>query len=178
VLAALPPGWRNLPSATQRTSYLHGEQEVDVGYALRRDGVVVEVNGTALRGVRIWSTTADQVDLEVDGVRRRYAVSRLGATTWVDSALGATTLVEQERYPEPGSGLVEGALTAPMPGTVVRVDVAPGDRVVAGQALVVLEAMKMEHAVRATGAGQVAEIGVRAGQQVDAGALLVVVEPA
>jgi propionyl-CoA carboxylase alpha chain len=178
VLAALPSGWRNLPSATQRTSYLHGEQEVDVGYALRRDGVVVEVNGTALRGVRIWSTTADQVDLEVDGVRRRYAVSRLGATTWVDSALGATTLVEQERYPEPGSGLVEGALTAPMPGTVVRVDVAPGDRVVAGQALVVLEAMKMEHAVRATGAGQVAEIGVRAGQQVDAGALLVVVEPA
>jgi propionyl-CoA carboxylase alpha chain len=102
----------------------------------------------------------------------------LGATSWVDSALGATALVEVERYPEPGTGLAEGALTAPMPGTVVRVDVEAGTEVRAGQVLVVLEAMKMEHAVRAQVDGTVAEVGVTAGQQVESGALLVVVEVA
>jgi len=109
-------------------------------------------------------------------VRRTYAISTDGRTTWVDSALGATALVEVDRYPEPGSGLDAGALTAPMPGTVVRVDVGPGAAVTAGQVLVVLEAMKMEHAVRAQADGTVAQVGVEPGQQVEAGALLVVVE--
>jgi propionyl-CoA carboxylase alpha chain len=121
-------GWRNLPSALQQTSYAVGDREVAVGYAHRRDGTVVEVDGQALSGVRVWSAAAERVDLEVDGLRRTYDVSTVGAATYVDSSLGATFLVEVERYPEPGSGLAEGALTAPMPGTVVRVDVEPGPR--------------------------------------------------
>jgi propionyl-CoA carboxylase alpha chain len=178
VLTTLPSGWRNLPSALQRTAYLLDDREIAVGYAHRRDGTVVEVDGQPLAGVRVWAAAADSVDLEVDGVRRRYDVRTVGASTWVDSPLGATPLVEVERYPEPGSGLAEGALTAPMPGTVVRVDVEVGARVTAGQVLVVLEAMKMEHAVRAPAAGTVGEVGVQAGRQVESGALLVVVEPA
>jgi biotin carboxyl carrier protein len=58
----------------------------------------------------------------------------------------------------------------------VRVLVEPGADVIAGQPLVVLEAMKMEHTVAATSAGTVAEVKVSAGQQVEAGAVLVVVE--
>ncbi|MGZ6827626.1 MAG: biotin/lipoyl-containing protein, partial [Mycobacteriales bacterium] len=61
------------------------------------------------------------------------------------------------------------------PGTVLRVVVAAGDEVRAGDALVVLEAMKMEHAVKAVADGTVAEVLVEAGTQVDAGAVLVVV---
>jgi len=63
-----------------------------------------------------------------------------------------------------------------MPGSVVRVAVAPGDRVEAGQVLVVLEAMKMEHAVTAGGPGTVAEVAVAEGDQVETGRILVVVE--
>jgi propionyl-CoA carboxylase alpha chain len=177
VLAGLPSGWRSLPSALQRTSYALGERELEVAYAHRRSGTVVEVDGVPLPDVRVWSATAELVDLEVDGVRRSYDVSTVGGTCFVDSALGATALVEAERYPEPGSGLAEGALTAPMPGTVVRVDVANGDAVSAGQVLVVLEAMKMEHAVRAQADGKVTDVGVEQGQQVESGALLVVVDP-
>jgi propionyl-CoA carboxylase alpha chain len=177
VLAPLPSGWRNLPSGLQRASYAIGQRELSVGYAHRRGGTVVEVDGRTLDGVRLWSATGARVDLEVEGLRRSYDVSTDGATTWVDSALGSTTFVEVERYPEPGSGLAEGALVAPMPGTVVRVDVEPGAAVAAGQVLVVLEAMKMEHAVRAAVDGTVSEVGVGAGQQVESGALLVVVEP-
>ena len=178
VLAGLPSGWRNLPSTLQTTSYALGEREVAVGYAHRRGGTVAQVDGEPLDGVVVHSASGTAADLEVAGVRRTFALRTVGSTTWVDSALGATTLVEVERYPEPGRGLAEGALVAPMPGTVVRVDVAEGDSVTAGQVLVVLEAMKMEHAVRAPLDGVVEQVAVGAGQQVESETLLAVVAPA
>jgi biotin carboxyl carrier protein len=67
-------------------------------------------------------------------------------------------------------------LTAPMPGKVVKVLVAPGDTVEAGQGLVVVEAMKMENELRALKAGRVVSVSVAEGQSVDAGAVLAVVE--
>ena len=63
-----------------------------------------------------------------------------------------------------------------MPGKVVRVLVAPGDAVEAGQGLVVVEAMKMENELRAAKAGRVVSVSVTEGQSVDAGAVLAVVE--
>ncbi len=63
-----------------------------------------------------------------------------------------------------------------MPGKLVRVLVAPGQDVAAGEGLVVVEAMKMENELRAPKAGRVKDVPVREGQAVEAGALLVVVE--
>jgi biotin carboxyl carrier protein len=63
-----------------------------------------------------------------------------------------------------------------MPGKVIRVDVAAGDEVRAGQVLLVLEAMKMEHTLRAPHDGTVIEVDPRPGDQVEAGAILLVVE--
>ena len=173
VLAGLPSGWRNVRSALQRTAYDVDGRTVEVGYG---DGVV-EVDGTALQGLRVWSASGEQVDLEVDGLRRRVDVHVVGAVSYVDSALGASVLVEVERYPLPGSGLAAGALTAPMPGTVVRVDVGVGDVVAEGQVLVVLEAMKMEHVVRSGVSGTVEQLLVTGGAQVADGAVLAVVIP-
>jgi biotin carboxyl carrier protein len=67
-------------------------------------------------------------------------------------------------------------LTAPMPGRIVKVLVQPGDEVAARQGLVVIEAMKMENVLRATGAGHVKEVRVAEGDLVDAGRLLAVIE--
>jgi acetyl/propionyl-CoA carboxylase alpha subunit len=180
VQPGLPSGWRNVASDLQRTSYEVDGGEVDgdrveVGYAFRRDGLVVVVDGERLPAVRLRSATATHVDLDVDGVRRSYEVATHDVMSYVDSSLGASTLVEADRYPEPGSGLAAGSLTAPMPGTVVRVAARAGAHVGAGDVLVVLEAMKMEHAVRAGVDGTVAEVLVEAGAQVEAGAVLVVI---
>jgi biotin carboxyl carrier protein len=68
------------------------------------------------------------------------------------------------------------SITAPMPGRVVRVFVAPGDEVAAGQGLVVVEAMKMENELRASKAGKVKEVNVSAGTSVEAGKVLIVIE--
>jgi biotin carboxyl carrier protein len=75
-----------------------------------------------------------------------------------------------------GSGAGPQQVTAPMPGKVVKVLVAPGDAVEPRQGLVVIEAMKMENELRASRAGRVKTVRVAQGQSVEAGALLVIVE--
>jgi propionyl-CoA carboxylase alpha chain len=81
------------------------------------------------------------------------------------------------RFPDAAAAIAEGSLVAPMPGAVVAVDVAEGDQVMAGQRLLVLEAMKMQHPVVAPAAGVVRSLGVEVGAQVDAGAVLALIEP-
>ena len=109
---------------------------------------------------------------------RRYGVERAGSTAFVDGSDGASALTEIERFPLPGSQLAAGALVAPLPGTVVKVAVAAGDPVTAGDKLVAIEAMKMEHEVRAPADGTVTEVHVAEGEQVEAGRLLVVIDAA
>jgi propionyl-CoA carboxylase alpha chain len=160
----IPARWRNVGPAAQPVTYEAGGTDVTV------DGVPADV--------RVLVATDTRVDLEVDGRRVRCAVQRVGSTVYVDSALGATTLVERPRFPAPKLDAAAGSLLSPMPGTVVRVDVAVGDHVTTGQVLVALEAMKMEHAIRSPYDGLVAEVRVAAGDQTDTGAVLVVVTPA
>ncbi|MDT7761466.1 MAG: propionyl-CoA carboxylase alpha chain [Mycobacterium sp.] len=174
VLPGLPSGWRTLSSQDQTVSYALGEDTVDVSYRFDRGRLSAAVDGES-REVRILNASATLVDAEIDGVRRRYAVTRCGATQYIDSALGSTTLVEVERFPDPSSLAEVGSLLAPMPGTVVRVAAGEGDAVAAGTPIVVLEAMKMEHTVRAPADGVVTSILVTQGQQVDSGAVLAVV---
>ena len=71
-----------------------------------------------------------------------------------------------------------GSLTAPMPGTVIEVKVSEGDSVEAGQPLIILEAMKMEHTINAPTAGTVAEVLYNAGDLVDDGAELLILDAA
>ena len=73
-----------------------------------------------------------------------------------------------------GSGVQR--VTSPMPGKIVRIFVKPGDEVTARQALVVVEAMKMENELRAARDGSVREVSVAEGQSVDAGTVLLIVE--
>jgi propionyl-CoA carboxylase alpha chain len=94
----------------------------------------------------------------------------------VDSSLGSVALTPVERFPDPSQQVAVGSLLAPMPGTVIRVAVAVGDKVAQGQPLLWLEAMKMEHTISAPTDGIVAELAVGTGQQVEVGAVLAVVQ--
>ncbi|TDO18089.1 acetyl/propionyl-CoA carboxylase alpha subunit [Mycobacterium sp. BK086] len=180
VLPGLPSGWRTLPCADQRVAFTVGETEIDVSYRFTRGEVDASVAGARL-AVRLHSPSATLVDAEIDGVRRQYRVVRDGLDHYVDSTLGSTALRETERFPDPTSVAEAGSLVAPMPGAVVRIEVIQGSRVLAGTPVVVLEAMKMEHTVRAPADGIVATISVAAGDQVESGQVLAVVsadEPA
>lgn len=96
-----------------------------------------------------------------------------GETAHVFAAQGATQIVEIDLLAHAGEAASEGGrLTAPMPGKVVSFAVKAGDNVKKGQALAVLEAMKMEHTIAAPADGQVAELLYAPGDQVTEGAEL------
>ncbi|WP_377274423.1 acetyl/propionyl/methylcrotonyl-CoA carboxylase subunit alpha [Peterkaempfera sp. SMS 1(5)a] len=171
VLAGLPTAWRNVPSAPQTKRYRCGETEHEVRYRRTRDGLHAEDHP----GVRLLSAEPARVVLESDGVRRTFRIARHGDSVQVDSPLGAVTLTAVSRFPDPTAQTAPGSLLAPMPGTVVRTAVAEGDTVTAGQTVLWLEAMKMEHRVTAPTAGTVAQLRVHPGQQVEPGTLLAVV---
>ena len=169
--ATLPSGWRNVPTQLQRATY----DDADVGYRFDRSGLTVEMDGEPVE-VELWSAAPDAVDLTVAGVRHHVEVHRVGATVFVDGATCGSVLHEVERFPLPDAGVSAGSLLAPMPGAVVRVLVEPGQHVSSGEALVVLEAMKMEHRVNSPADGTVAEVRVTVGDQVESGQVLVVVD--
>ncbi len=174
VQRAVPTGWRNVPSGDQVAVLACGDGELEVRYRRTRDGWRVAVGGTPL-AVDAVDATPERVVLTVDGVRRALAVHRVGAEVFVDGPDGSTAFTELPRFPVPGSSAGEGSLLAPMPGTVVRVAVAEGDAVTAGQTVLVLEAMKMEHVVAAPTDGVVGELQAVVGDTVDTGAVLAVV---
>ncbi|WP_329117537.1 acetyl/propionyl/methylcrotonyl-CoA carboxylase subunit alpha [Streptomyces sp. NBC_01353] len=162
-------GWRNLASQDQVKVY--GDHEVR--YRPTRDGGA-GYTVTVPEGVRPVSVAPDRVRLEVDGVVRDFEVARHGDTVHV----GPHRLTVRPRFPDPTDQREPGSLLAPMPGTVVRVadGLAPGARVTAGQPLLWLEAMKMEHRVIAPASGTLTALHAVPGRQVEVGALLAVVQ--
>jgi biotin carboxyl carrier protein len=175
VLPGLPSGWRTLPSQDQTVSFAVGADLLDVRYRFDRGRLTAAVDSRSA-DVRIVGASATLMDAEINGIRRRYRVKCVGATHYVDSSLGSTTLAEVERFPDPSVIIEVGSLLAPMPASVVRVEVDDGVAVSAGTSIVVLEAMKMEHTVRAPADGVVTTILVTVGQQVDAGQVLAIVQ--
>lgn len=160
-------GWRNLRSQDETRTY--GDHEVR--YRPTRDGGY-EV--TAPEGVRVVSANPDRVRLEVGGV-----VRDLDVTAYEDGTVhaGRHRLTRRPRFTDPREQTAPGSLLAPMPGTVVRVadGLAVGARVEAGQPLLWLEAMKMEHRVIAPASGTLTALHAAPGRQVEVGALLAVV---
>jgi propionyl-CoA carboxylase alpha chain len=188
VLRTFPSGWRNNPSALQHATF--GEHVV--GYQLTGTTVHAEIDGAALPPVVAHSITPTEVELETtepaarpespaDGpdrpaIRRTFAVHQAGDVSYVDSALGHSALAEQPRFGEPGTAAAAGTLVAPMPGTVIRIEAAPGEHVRAGQVVVAIEAMKMEHAITAPAAGQLTEVRVAVGDQIDAATVVAIMD--
>ncbi|TAM72270.1 biotin carboxylase N-terminal domain-containing protein [Mycobacterium sp.] len=174
VLPGLPSGWRTLPNQPQRVAFTVGDDRFDVDYRFERAALTVSV-GQWEPDVDVVGASASLVDAEIDGVRRRYRITRWGTMHYVDSTVGSTALQEVERFPDPSAAAEAGSLLAPMPGSVVRIEVTEGGTVSAGAPIIVLEAMKMEHTVHAPTDGIVASIPVAAGDQVDSGQVLAVV---
>ncbi len=145
---------RRLPAAGHR---FEGDDRVE--WFGGRDGYAVD-------GFAVVSAGPTTVTLEADGVRTTYDVTVAGDRVDVDSPRGHTALTVVPRFVDPADAVASGSLLAPMPGTVISVAVEVGAQVTAGQTVLVLEAMKMQHTVSAPYAGVVSQIDVTPGAQV------------
>ena len=163
-------GWRLFGGAQRRLSLeVHGQDLTVVLQRLHSGATLLCI------GEQSWPFSAqplgpDRHDLRIGTQRLSATVYARGSRYAVYTEAGAAQVAEFDPLAHAGDGAAEaGRLTAPMPGKVVSFLAQPGDKVVRGQALAVMEAMKMEHTISAPRDGVVAEWLYAVGDQVAEG---------
>ena len=174
VLNQIPSGWRNSKLPRQKLSFRCLEEEITINYIRRRDGSF-NLNNGSVANIFKWEESG--IDIEIDG-RRFYAkVTQDSKSIVVHMPWGNAVLEILPRFTLPGSDVEAGGLIAPMPGKVIDLKVKVGTKVKKGDTLVILEAMKMEHQVKASEDGKVTKLLVKKDEQLENGALLMIVDP-
>ena len=168
----MPSNWTNGRMPYQRIKLMILKNEIEIKYQLKRSGLF-EVMGT---NCKIHAVDESGIDVEVGSHRFFAQVTRANDQILINMPFGDLDAVIVPRFIEPGNEIPEGGLVAPMPGKVIEVRVKKGDKVKAGDTLIIIEAMKMEHSIKATENGKVAKLMVSLNQQVDNGATLLVLD--
>ena len=168
----MPSNWTNGRMPHQRIKLMILKNEIEIKYQLKRSGLF-EVMGT---NCKIHAVDESGIDVEVGSHRFFAQVTRADDQILINMPFGDLDAVIVPRFIEPGNEVPEGGLVAPMPGKVIEVKVKKGDKVKAGDTLIIIEAMKMEHSIKATENGKVTKLMVSLNQQVDNGATLLVLD--
>ncbi|MCW5650109.1 MAG: acetyl/propionyl/methylcrotonyl-CoA carboxylase subunit alpha [Ramlibacter sp.] len=165
-------GWRSHGQVVRRFAFEFHDQPVPAELTYLHDGSLRLAVGEAA-GLLVFAATAQGIDVQFAGQRATVQVVAQGETDHVFAPHGATRILNIDLLAHAGEAHAEGGrLSAPMPGKVVSFAVKAGDKVSKGQALAVMEAMKMEHTIAAPADGIVAELLYSPGDQVAEGAEL------
>jgi 3-methylcrotonyl-CoA carboxylase alpha subunit len=169
-------GWKPFGLAARRFDFeSHGEAATATLTYLHDGGLQLAVakSPNPSSGVFRFQPEGDAINVEFARQRRRVTVYQDGDFVHIHSSQGATQIIAIDLLAHAGDAQAEGGrLTAPMPGKLVSFSVKAGDKVVKGQALAVMDAMKMEHTIAAPADGTVAELLYAPGDQVAEGAEL------
>ena len=162
-------GWRAFGVAVRRFAFdFQGQANQAQLTYLHDGGLHLQVG--VIAGMLQFAASEQGIDLQFAGQRHTVQVYRQGEMVHVFAAHGATRILAVDLLAHAGDSQVEGGrLTAPMPGKVLSFAVKSGDKVTKGQALAVMEAMKMEHTIAAPADGTVVELLFAPGDQVTEG---------
>ena len=169
----MPSGWTNGRLPNQKVTFEFENTEYDFEYKQKRDQKFLFSNN---KEAFIYSSDEDGIDMIFDGKRHYSRVTVSKNNILVHMPFGDVMLELKPRFKMPGTEVTVGGLIAPMPGKVIDVKVKKGKKVKAGDTLVILEAMKMEHSIKASEDGTVSELLISVNDQVENGALLMVVK--
>ncbi len=169
----MPSGWTNGRLPDQKVTFEFENTEYDFEYKQKRDQKFLFSNN---KEAFIYSSDEDGIDMIFDGKRHYSRVTVSKNNILVHMPFGDVMLELKPRFKMPGTEITIGGLIAPMPGKVIDVKVKKGKKVKAGDTLIILEAMKMEHSIKASEDGTVSELLISVNDQVENGALLMVVK--
>ena len=172
VTGFMPANWTNGRMPLQRIKLLFVQDEIEVKYKLNKDNFY-EVMGSICK---IYHCDSFGIDIQIDSHRFYAHITEAGSEIVINMPFGDVNASVLPRFIEPGNDIPEGGLIAPMPGKVIDVKVKKGSKVKAGDTLVIIEAMKMEHSIKATETGKIAKVMIQLNDQVDNGATLLVLE--
>ena len=173
ILKEIPTGWRNSRLPRQKITLSYLDNEVEVTYKANRDGSFA-VNEETTAKVIDW--TPSGIDIEINTSRFYSKITQDDDNIVVHGPWGDALFKILPRFTLPGSEVQAGGLIAPMPGKVIDLKVKVGSKVKKGDTLVILEAMKMEHQVKASEDGKVTKVLIKKDDQLENGALLMVVD--
>jgi propionyl-CoA carboxylase alpha chain len=173
ILKEIPTGWRNSRLPRQKITLSYLDNEVEVTYKANRDGSFA-VNEETTAKVINW--TPSGIDIEINTSRFYSKITQDDDNIVVHGPWGDALFKILPRFTLPGSEVQAGGLIAPMPGKVIDLKVKVGSKVKKGDTLVILEAMKMEHQVKASEDGKVTKVLIKKDDQLENGALLMVVD--
>ncbi len=176
VLPTIPGGWRNSHMPPESTGFTYQDTEINVQYSVQRNGNLAVSIAERNYDVSIYKAGAGSVDLDINGLRLRYDIDARLDNWFVHGPEGDCEFIELPRFPIKALDDAASGLKAPMPGSVLIVNVKAGDTVEQGKVLLILEAMKMEHQITAPRDGTIEEVKVAVGDQVANGELLIVLE--
>ena len=172
VTSFMPANWTNGRMPYQRVKLLFAKDEIEVKYKLNRDNLYEVLGSTC----EIYHCDSAGIDMEIDSHRFYSHVNKVDSEILINMPFGDVSASVLPRFLEPGNDVPEGGLIAPMPGKVIDVKVKKGSKVKTGDTLVIIEAMKMEHSIKATETGKIAKVMIQLNDQVDNGATLLVLE--
>lgn len=174
VLNQIPSGWRNSRLPKQKISFKYLKEEITISYSSKRDGSF-NLNEDSVAKIVDWHK--DSIDIEINNKRLFSKITKKADKIVVHMPWGDALLETLPRFVLPGLDIESGGLIAPMPGKVIDLKVKVGSKVKKGDTLVILEAMKMEHQVKASEDGKVSKLLIKKDDQLDNGALLMIVKP-
>lgn len=173
VLGHLPSGWTNGRIPKQNIKFNYKEEEINVTYKANKDGSFNIHNSS---NAVVYEYFEDGIDIEFNGRRNFSKITISNNKILVHMPYGDILLDIIPRFVVPGMEVQAGGLVAPMPGRVIDLKVKKGSKVKAGDTLVILEAMKMEHSIKATENGVISDLFISSNDQVENGALLMVLK--
>ena len=173
VLGHLPSGWTNGRIPKQNIKFNYKEEEINVTYKANKDGSFNIHNSS---NAFVYEYFEDGIDIEFNGRRNFSKITTSNNKILVHMPYGDILLDIIPRFVVPGMEVQAGGLVAPMPGRVIDLKVKKGSKVKAGDTLVILEAMKMEHSIKATENGVISDLFISSNDQVENGALLMVLK--
>ena len=174
IASFMSSGWTNGRLPKQNITFIFDNEEYKVLYKYKRNiGYVFEWGKIGI----IHSADEYGIDAEFNGKRHYSRITIKDNNILVHMPYGDVNLEIKPRFVMPGSENIQGSLSAPMPGKVIALNVKKGSKVKAGDVLVILEAMKMEHSIKALEDGVVSKILISKNDQVENGAPLMIVDP-
>ena len=173
LLKEIQSGWTNSRLPKQKISFQSGSEEISISYKSDRDGFFNINNGIKAKVIK-WNTYG--IDIEIENARFFSKITRSNETLVIHGPWGDILFKIMPRFKSIGQEIKDGGLIAPMPGKVIDLMVEVGSKIKKGDTLVVLEAMKMEHAIKAIEDGVIDELFIKNNDQVENGALLMVIK--
>ena len=173
ILNGIQSGWTNSRLPKQKINFQYNSEEVSILYKSNRDGSF-EINKGINAKIIEWNNSG--IDIEIEDIRFFSKVTRKDANLIVHGPWGDILFKIMPRFKSVSQEVKDGGLIAPMPGKVIDLKVKVGSKIKKGDTLVILEAMKMEHTVKATEDGVIDELFISNHDQVENGTLLMVIK--